>query len=87
MEMLVNYAGPYGALPSARYKVARILHNLAKVDSNRAQMLEERASMTISELFRFRKPPGMHQALTNAVDQFARWLHPHGFHQKVNFKD
>jgi hypothetical protein len=43
------------------------------VESNRAQMLEERASMTICELFRFHKPPGMHQALTGAVEQFASY--------------
>lgn len=54
-----------------RYKVALILFNMARVESNRPLLLEERASMTLLDLFKHKKPEGLRQALTAAVEAFA----------------
>ena len=54
-----------------RYKVALMLQNMARVNFIRPQLLAERASMTILDLFKHNKPVGLHQALTAAVDEFS----------------
>ena len=55
-----------------RVKVAKILHNMSKVEANLEQMLEEDAATTIVDLFRHHKPPELHHTLTAAVNEFAR---------------